>query len=74
MIRMFYEKCNENMYIVFRPTKIENRVIKGTYYIERDFKKMFPSCDPYYLGINEFDNINLGFKNLDLKQFKVSMV
>lgn len=69
MIRMFYDRVCENRYISFRPSKIENRVVEGTYYIERDFKKIFPSCDPFYLSINKFDN-----KNLDLKQFKISMV
>jgi hypothetical protein len=74
MIRVFYGSVSRDGYITFYPTKIENRVIKGTYYIERDFKKLFPTCDSFHLSINEFDNINLDFKNLDLKQFKVSMV
>mgnify|MGYP003462600171 FL=1 len=67
MIRMFCDSLCEYICITFRPTKIENRVIEGTYYIERDFKKVFPSCEPYYFM---FDYS----KHLDLKQFKVSMV
>jgi hypothetical protein len=67
MIRMVYDRNYDERYIMFRPTKIENRVVEGTYYIERDFKKKFPSCEPYYLL---FDHN----KHLDLKQFKVSMV
>ena len=69
MIRLFYNKVSEERYIMFRPSKIENRVVEGTYYIERDFKKIFPSCDPYYFSLNDFDD-----KHLNLKQFKIKMI
>lgn len=69
MIRMFYDRACKNVFIMFCATKIENRDVEGTYYIERDFKKIFPSCNPYYFRLNIFE-----YKNLDLKQFKASMV
>lgn len=67
MIRMFYDRVFDDRYIMFRPTKIKNRIVEGTYYIERDFKKMLPSCEPYYFM---FDYS----KHLDLKQFKVETI
>jgi hypothetical protein len=74
MIRIFYDRVSQGGYITFYPTKIENKIVEGTYYIERDFKKKFPIRDSFHLNINELGYKKFGFENLDLKQFKVSMV
>lgn len=74
MIKIFYDRDSQAGYITFRPIKIENRVVQGRYYIERDFKKKFPILDSYHLNINEHGYKNFGFKNLDLKQLKVETI